>query len=119
MKDSFRYFPVTSAQQAWGLYVTCAGRHTIRTGDVFPPTGHPDEYYFTWERGRTLSEWQMILLEHGTGEIEFTHLRATLADGSLIVLPPGVWHRYGIFKCEMGKIKIEMGNWANQATAAR
>lgn len=94
MKDSFRYFPVTPAQQDWGLYVTCAGHHTVRPNDIFPPAGHPDEYYFTWEKGRTLSEWQMILLEHGTGEIEFTHLRATLADGSLIVLPPGVWHRY-------------------------
>lgn len=94
MNASYRYFPVSSAQQAWGLYVTCAGHHTIQPGATFPPTGHPDEYYFTWEKGRTLPEWQLTLLENGAGEIEFAHTRATLAAGSLIVLPPGVWHRY-------------------------
>ena len=94
MKSSYRYFPVTPAQKNWGLYVTCAGHHTIRPGDVFPSPKHPDEYYFTWERGRTLHEWQMILLEAGEGEVEFKGRAFAATAGSLIVLPPGCWHRY-------------------------
>lgn len=94
MKSTYRYFPVTPAQKNWGLYVTCAGHHTIRPGDVFPSPKHPDEYYFTWERGRTLHEWQMILLEAGTGEVEFKDSAFATAAGSLIVLPPSCWHRY-------------------------
>lgn len=94
MNDAYRYYPVTPAQKTWGLYVTCVGHHTIRPNAAFPPPGHPDEYYFTWERGRTLHEWQIILLERGTGEVEFAHTRHTAEAGSLIVLPPGCWHRY-------------------------
>ena len=94
MKNAYRYFPVTPAQKSWGLYVTCAGHHTVRPGDVFPSPQHPDEYYFTWERGRTLHEWQLILLESGEGEVEFRASAFRAAAGSLIVLPPGSWHRY-------------------------
>lgn len=94
MKNTYRYFPVTPAQRNWGLYVTCAGHHTVRPGDVFPSPQHPDEYYFTWERGRTLHEWQLILLESGEGEVEFRASAFRASAGSLIVLPPGSWHRY-------------------------
>lgn len=94
MQDAYRYFPVTPAQAAWGLYVTCAGHHVVRPGDIFPSPEHPDEYYFTWERGRTLNEWQLILLEAGEGRVEFRDGAFAAAPGSLIVLPPGCWHRY-------------------------
>lgn len=94
MNAPYRYYPVTPAQRNWGLYVTCVGHSTTPPGAVFPSPEHPDEYYFTWKVGRTLHEWQFILLEKGQGVVEFKNSRTKVNAGSLIVLSPGSWHRY-------------------------
>ena len=94
MNAPFRYYPVTPAQRKWGLYVTCVGHNTTPPGATYPSTEHPDEYYFTWKVGRTLHEWQIILIEKGRGIVEFKGERCKVEEGSLIVLPPGCWHRY-------------------------
>ena len=94
MNVPFRYYPVTPAQRKWGLYVTCVGHNTTPPGATFPSPEHPDEYYFTWKVGRILHEWQIILLEKGEGVVEFKGKRHKVGAGSLIVLPPGCWHRY-------------------------
>lgn len=94
MKSAQRYFPVNDEQRSWGLYATCAGRSVTEPGDEFPSRIHPDEYYFTWDKGRVLHEWQLILLESGGGTVEFRRRRFKAGKGSLIVLPPGCWHRY-------------------------
>ena len=94
MVSNHKYFPVNDSQKAWGLYATCAGKSRTDAGDEFPSPRHPDEYYFTWEQGRVLHEWQMILLESGRGTVEFRRRRHSVKAGSLIVLPPGCWHRY-------------------------
>ena len=94
MTADYRYYPVTPAQKDWGLYVTCVGHHLTRPGAAFPSPEHPDDYYFTWKVGRTLHEWQIILVEKGHGEVEFKGSHAKVRSGSLIVIPPGSWHRY-------------------------
>ena len=94
MNAPFRYYPVTPVQRKWGLFVTCVGHNTTQPGAVFPSPEHPDEYYFTWKVGRTLHEWQIILIEKGFGIVEFKNERRKVESGSLIVLPPGCWHRY-------------------------
>ena len=94
MKSAHRYFPVNDAQRAWGLYATCVGHSVTEPGDTFPSTVHPDEYFFSWDQGRTLHEWQLILLERGRGTVEFRNRRYSANEGSLIVLPPECWHRY-------------------------
>lgn len=94
MNESFRYYPVTPTQKNWGLYVTCVGHNTTPPGAVFPSPEHPDEYFFTWKIGRILNEWQIILLGNGQGVVEFKNTRTKVGAGSLIVLPPGCWHRY-------------------------
>ena len=94
MPYRYRYFPAVEAQKEWGLFVTCAGRGQTDPGAEFPSHEHPDEYYFTWERGRVLGEWQIILVEEGRGEAEIGERRFELGSGSLLVLAPGVWHRY-------------------------
>ncbi len=94
MKNEYKYFPVNAAQREWGLYVTCVGHSTTEPHAVFPSPEHPDEYFFSWERGRILHEWQLILIEDGGGVVEFKHRRHSARKGSLIVLPPGCWHRY-------------------------
>lgn len=94
MNAPFRYYPVTPVQKKWGLYVTCVGYNTTQPGSIFPSPEHPDEYYFTWKVGRILHEWQIILIEKGRGVVEFKGERFKVEAGSLIVLPPGCWHRY-------------------------
>ena len=94
MNTSYRYYPVTPAQRKWGLYVTCVGHNTTPPGATYPSPEHPDEYYFTWKVGRILHEWQICLLEKGEGVVEFKGERSKVESGSLIVIPPGCWHRY-------------------------
>ena len=94
MKSTHKYFPVNDEQRSWGLYATCVGHNVTEPGDEFPSRIHPDEYYFTWDKGRVLHEWQLVLLERGGGTVEFRRRRFTARKGSLIALPPGCWHRY-------------------------
>ena len=94
MQSRFKYFPVSSTQKTWGLFVTCAGHGRSDPGAAYPPRTHPDEYFFTWERGRALKEWQIVLVAAGRGDVEFRSRRLQLAEGSLLVLPPECWHRY-------------------------
>ena len=94
MKSTHRYFPVNDEQRSWGLYATCVGHSVTEPGDEFPSRIHPVEYYFTWDKGRVLHEWQLILLESGGGTVEFRRRRFKAGKGSLIVLPPECWHRY-------------------------
>ena len=47
-----------------------------------------------WDNGRVLHEWQIILVESGGGIVEFHRRKFSVRKGSLIVLPPGCWHRY-------------------------
>ena len=91
---SFRYFPVNAAQKKWGLYATYVGHSRSKPGAEFPSREHPDEYYFSWDVGRVLHEWQMSLVESGCGMVEFSRRRFRVARGSLIVIPPECWHRY-------------------------
>ncbi len=94
MKHSYKYFPVSETQRKWGLYATCAGHNRTEPLAQFPSRAHPDEYFFTWEKGRILGEWQIILLEGGRGTVEFRKRRFAVSQGSLIVLTPDCWHRY-------------------------
>ena len=91
----FHYLPVNEETMSRGMYVTGVGRVTIRPGEKYPPSGHPALYQFEWVRGRTLPEYQLLLITGGAGEFES---EATgyleLHDPTLLVLFPGVWHRY-------------------------
>ncbi len=82
------------AQKNWGLYVTCVGHNRTEPGAEYPSKAHPDEYYFTWESGRILHEWQIGLIEKGKGEVEFKRQKVKAKAGTLIVMPPDSWHRY-------------------------
>lgn len=93
--DFFHYLPVTDRDMRLGLYVTGAGRSRIRPGTAYPPAGHPDLYDFTWNEGRILPEFQIILITRGRGEFESRETgRMPIAHNALILLFPDTWHRY-------------------------
>jgi AraC-like DNA-binding protein len=55
---------------------------------------HPEGYSFTWERGRVLSAFQLVAISQGSGYLEFQQSKRKIGPGSVILLPPGCWHRY-------------------------
>jgi AraC-like DNA-binding protein len=89
------YLPVDDDAMRWGIYVTGIGRNTVPSHTNYPPATHPPLYGFRWQRGRTLPEFAVILIDRGAGvfESEATRLVSVPAP-STIFLFPGVWHRY-------------------------
>jgi len=61
----------------------------------YPPPGHPTMYKFSWDTGRVLPEYQILYISRGRGQFESanTELR-TVNSGDVLLLFPGVWHRY-------------------------
>jgi len=94
-KNYFRYIPVRQRDIQWGLYVTGAGCTSIPPGGEYPPEPHPELYRIPWESGRTLPEYQAIYITQGAGVFESapTGLQQ-ITPGTIILLFPGVWHRY-------------------------
>jgi AraC-like DNA-binding protein len=94
-KEFFRYLPVSKRDEQWGLYVTAGGFNSIEPDAPYPRPGHPSGYAFSWSKGRVLSEFQALYITRGEGEFESkSSPRQTVVAGSVILLFPGVWHRY-------------------------
>jgi AraC-like DNA-binding protein len=94
-EDYFRYIPVRPRDVQWGLYVTGAGCTTIAPHSPYPPARHPELYDFTWQRGRTLPEFQVVYITTGVGEFESAPTGPRMiGPGTVFLLFPGIWHRY-------------------------
>jgi AraC-like DNA-binding protein len=93
--DFFRYLPVSDRDRQWGLYVTAGGFNAIAPGQPYPRPGHPALYAYQWSHGRILPEYQALYITRGAGEFESRPSgRRRIQNPSLILLFPGVWHRY-------------------------
>jgi AraC-like DNA-binding protein len=94
-EDYFRYIPIRRRDVQWGLYVTGAGCTSIPPGVDYPPAQHPELYDFRWSAGRTLPEYQAIYITQGEGVFESAVTgNEEIVPGTVILLFPGVWHRY-------------------------
>lgn len=95
MKNYSKYFALSDFDKDWGLHVIDYGVISISDEDSNNLLKHPNEYRFSWEKGRTLSEYQLIYLVQGEGIFESSEVSSkTLKPGSLIMIHPEVWHRY-------------------------
>jgi AraC-like DNA-binding protein len=97
MRDYFLYLPQPDAAPVWGAAVTAAGFTRVPPGADYPlrAAGHPADHRFTWERGRVLEAWQVVLILEGGGWFESQSTgRRRIAAGDVFLLLPGVWHRY-------------------------
>ena len=95
MIDSFvKYLQPGKPDVDWGLYLHVAGFATILPGENYPPAGHPAGYNFKWENGRILDEYQLNYIIKGEGILETRQGNFQVKEGSVILIFPGVWHRY-------------------------
>lgn len=96
MKDYFVYLPKQPVNSIWGCVATAVGYTNVLPGTHYPPRQHPLDHYFDWNNGRVLQSFQIILISAGSGIFECTATRRiqTVEPGTILVLFPGIWHRY-------------------------
>ena len=95
--NKIHYCPISPIQRKFGLYITGAGRETTKPGEAYPHEYHSSDYYFTWQNGRTLPDWeyQLLYICDGRGVIQFKRGKSIhVGAGTIIILHPGEWHRY-------------------------
>lgn len=96
MKNKYRKYLITSDKDKyWGFYINNLGRNVIEKNTDYPSKDHPDQYMFTWDNGRILDEFHVVLITKGQGIFESTATgKIKITDGDVFLLFPGVWHRY-------------------------
>src|ERR1035437_163391 len=94
MANYFKYLTHSQENEDWGMYINVAGYAGIASGSSYPPKGHPLNYEFSWDKGRILHEYQINYITEGEGIIETTQSSYPIKKGSIIIIKPGVWHRY-------------------------
>jgi AraC-like DNA-binding protein len=54
------------------------------------------DHHFSWSKGRVLQAYQIIFISEGMGifESEFESQSQTIGAGTVLLLFPGIWHRY-------------------------
>lgn len=94
MNDFFKYLTPGDEDKKWGLYLNVAGKRLIPPETEYPPLDHPPGYFFTWEKGRVLREYQIHYITMGSGVYENLNGKYEVKPGSLIITKPGMWHRF-------------------------
>jgi AraC-like DNA-binding protein len=94
VESFFKYLTPGEDDIAWGLYLNVAGKAVIQPGTQYPSPNHPSGYYFTWNKGRILHEYQVVYITEGSGIYEDNSGEYTIHPGSLLIIQPGIWHRY-------------------------
>jgi len=96
MENKYRKYLITSNKdKSWGFYINNLGRNVIPKFAEYPSMDHPDQYMFTWDKGRVLNEFHVIFITKGEGVFESnTTGKIKIFDGDVILLFPGIWHRY-------------------------
>lgn len=89
-----KYLTTGEEDNNWGLYLNVVGSVKISPDDSYPLLKHPSEYFFNWEEGRVLKEFQINYITEGEGILETKHGKFNLKKGSVFITFPGVWHRY-------------------------
>lgn len=116
MEDFFKYLTASSDDKEWGIYLNVAGKATIGINNDYPPGEHPSGYYFTWEKGRVLQEFQIIYITEGGGILENDFGKFKINPGTIMIIRPGIWHRYRPDK-KTGWVENYIGldgEWARQ-----
>jgi AraC-like DNA-binding protein len=90
----FKYLTPSGDDEKWGLFLKVAGREVIPEKANYPTNTHPWNYYFLWEKGRILDEFQINYITEGSGVYEDSVGKYVVKPGTLLITRPGMWHRY-------------------------
>ncbi|HEY1685220.1 MAG TPA: AraC family transcriptional regulator [Tepidisphaeraceae bacterium] len=89
------YLPTNNLSDPWGIAVSAIGHTHVAPGTPYPPGAHPLDHRFTWERGRTLHDYQLVYITDGAGTFESPAGRKQkITAGTIFLLFPNTWHRY-------------------------
>nr|WKN34836.1 AraC family transcriptional regulator [Tunicatimonas sp. TK19036] len=94
MKNFFKYLTSSESDKQWGLYLTVSGRYHSLPGAEYPSKAHPTGYYFDWNNGRALDEYQLNYITEGFGYLETSQGLFKIKPGMVMIIHPGVKHRY-------------------------
>ncbi len=94
MSHRFKYLTHNPEDKGWGVFLTVVGTARVEPDSEYPPSGHPTGYHFKWTSGRVLQEYQINYITSGEGIIETREGAYKVSEGSIILLKPGMWHRY-------------------------
>jgi len=94
MKNNFKYLTTGAEDTNWGIYLNVAGTSTVNSNEIYPSPNHPSGYYFYWNEGRILNEYQINYITKGEGILENRYGVFPVKQGSLFVIFPNEWHRY-------------------------
>lgn len=94
MQNFFKYLNVGDFDEQWGLYLNVAGSNRVEPNEPYPNPKHPSGYFFSWTKGRVLTEYQVNYITEGSGVLETDKGKFLLRKGSLFIIKPGMWHRY-------------------------
>jgi AraC-like DNA-binding protein len=81
-------------EDPWECTATSVGYERVQAGSPYPPRRHPVDHHFDWEQGRVLAAYQMVYVIEGRGTFEVSSRRQRIEPGTVMILFPGVWHRY-------------------------
>lgn len=100
-----KYLIANERDAEWGLTVSTVGYEEIAPGDDYPTHGHADGYYFAVEKGRVLSEYQLLYQSEGEGVFRSAQGgEHSLKAGDMFLLFPG-----------SGTATIPLARWGGRA----
>lgn len=92
---NIRYLITNEQDKLWGLTVSTVGYQHIDPYSDYPPENHPEKYLFSTNRGRTLDEYVLLYIAHGSGSFSLSlEKNIRLQAGTMVLLLPGEWHSY-------------------------
>ncbi|BDD00806.1 AraC family transcriptional regulator [Persicobacter psychrovividus] len=94
MEDFFKYLLPSADDERLGIFISSVGHGTVAPEMVYPDPQHPLGYYFSWEKGRKLTEYQVLYIARGSGVLEIEDRTINVTEGGVMVIPPNIWHRY-------------------------
>lgn len=91
----FKYLLVNERDKKFGLIVNTVGFQPVAPNTTYPSIDHPKSYYFNPEKGRILSEYQILYISKGNGSFKSASTKKTeVKKGQIMLLFPGQWHTY-------------------------
>ena len=86
MKDFMKYLTPGKDDTNWGIYLNVAGKANAPPGMEYPSPLHPSGYYFTWEYGRILHEYQVNYITDGGGSMRINRVPTTWKPAPSLLL---------------------------------